>query len=100
VSLNLRSRRSGQHTPAGGLAGSGQGRPAFDRSINMQIENWQVIWPFEFGAECKAGTSPDAAAMKANRPRWHRQNQSLKQDCGCHRDTEASASLLMKSATM
>src|SRR5436309_2466049 len=31
-------------------------------SINMHIEDWQGIWPFDFGAEYKAGTNPDAAA--------------------------------------
>jgi hypothetical protein len=50
-------------------------------SINMHIEDWQGIWPFDFGAEYKAGTNPDAAAMKANRFWWREQNKSLKRDC-------------------
>jgi hypothetical protein len=51
------------------------------RSINMQIEDWQGIWSFDFDAEYKAGTNPDAAAMKANRFWWREQNKSLKRDC-------------------
>jgi hypothetical protein len=51
------------------------------RSINMQIEQWQGIWPFEFSAEYNAGTDPETAAMKANRFWWRKQNQSLKLDC-------------------
>jgi hypothetical protein len=31
--------------------------------------------------EYKAGTNPDAAAMKANRFWWREQNKSLKKDC-------------------
>ena len=51
------------------------------RSINMQMEDWQGVWSFDFSAEYKAGTNPDAAAMKANRFWWREQNKSLKQDC-------------------
>ena len=64
-------------------------------SINMNMSDWQPVWSFDFSAEYKAGTNPDAAAMKANRFWWREQNKSLKQDCakmpGCwlprgHRD--------------
>lgn len=51
------------------------------RCINMPIENWQGVWPFDFSAEHDAGTNPDDAAMKANGYWWHQQNKSLKQDC-------------------
>jgi hypothetical protein len=51
------------------------------RSINMQMEDWQGTWPFDFLGEHNAGTNPDAAAMKANRFWWYQQNKSLKQDC-------------------
>jgi len=51
------------------------------RSINMQMEDWQPIWSFDFPREHKAGTTPDDAAKKANRFWWWEQNKSLKQDC-------------------
>jgi len=51
------------------------------RSINMPMEDWQGVWPFDFSVEHDAGTTPDEAAMKANRYWWHEQNKSLKQDC-------------------
>jgi len=51
------------------------------RSINMQMEDWQGIWSFDFDTEYKAGTNPDDAAMKANRFWWREQNKSLKKDC-------------------
>jgi hypothetical protein len=51
------------------------------RSINMQMEDWQGMWPFDFSAEYRAGTNPDAAAMKANRFWWHRQNKSIGRVC-------------------
>ena len=51
------------------------------RSINMQMDDWQPIWSFDFPREHKAGTVPSDAAMKANRFWWREQNKSLKQDC-------------------
>jgi hypothetical protein len=51
------------------------------RSINMPIEDWQKIWTFDFAAECEKGTSPDAAAMKANRFWWSQQNKSIGRAC-------------------
>jgi hypothetical protein len=51
------------------------------RSINMQMEDWQSIWSFDFSAEYEAGTNPDVAAMKSNRFWWREQNKSLKKDC-------------------
>jgi hypothetical protein len=51
------------------------------RSINMQMENWQPVWEFDFSREHDAGTAPDEAAMKANRFWWHQQNKSLNKDC-------------------
>jgi len=51
------------------------------RSINMQMEDWQPVWSFDFPLEHKAGTTPSDAAMKANRFWWREQNKSMKQDC-------------------
>ena len=51
------------------------------RSINMPLEEWQAIWPFDFAAEHKAGTNAGDSAMKANRFWWHHQNKSMGQDC-------------------
>jgi hypothetical protein len=51
------------------------------RSINMQMDDWQPIWSFDFPREHNAGTAPGDAAMKANRFWWREQNKSLKQDC-------------------
>jgi hypothetical protein len=51
------------------------------RSIGMPMGDWQSIWPFDFGGEFAAGTAADAAAGKANRFWWKRQNQSLNQHC-------------------
>jgi hypothetical protein len=50
-------------------------------SINMPMDEWQSLWPFDFQAEYAAGTKADDAAMKANRFWWYEQNRSLKQDC-------------------
>jgi hypothetical protein len=51
------------------------------QSINMQMEDWQPIWSFDFPREHKAGTTADEAAMKANRFWWREHNKSLRQDC-------------------
>ncbi len=51
------------------------------QSINMQMEDWQPIWSFDFLREHKAGATPDEAAIRANRFWWHQQNKSLRQDC-------------------
>ena len=51
------------------------------RSINMPMEDWQKIWAFDFRVEHKAGTNPDAAAMKANRFWWSEQNKSIGRAC-------------------
>jgi hypothetical protein len=50
-------------------------------SINMPMEDWQGVWPFDFSGEHDAGATPGEAAMKANRYWWREQNKSLKQDC-------------------
>ncbi|MGA7850582.1 MAG: hypothetical protein WCA13_15865 [Terriglobales bacterium] len=50
-------------------------------SINMQMDDWQPIWSFDFPREHKTGTTAADAAMKANRFWWREQNKSLKQDC-------------------
>lgn len=50
-------------------------------SINMPLDDWQRIWPFDFSSEHDKGTDPDAAAMKANRYWWHQQNKSMGRDC-------------------
>ena len=51
------------------------------RSINMQMEDWQGIWSFDFSAEYEAGTNPAAVAMKANHFWWFRQNKSMGRAC-------------------
>jgi hypothetical protein len=51
------------------------------RSINMSMDDWQSLWPFDFQAEFKAGAKADEAGMKANRFWWLAQNRSLKHDC-------------------
>lgn len=51
------------------------------RSINMGIDDWQPVWPFDFSGEHDKGTDPDAAAVKANRYWWHQQNKSMGRDC-------------------
>lgn len=51
------------------------------RSINMPMEDWQGVWPFDFSGEHERGTDPDAAAMKANRYWWFQQNRSMGRDC-------------------
>ena len=50
-------------------------------SINMPLDDWQPIWPFDFSGEHDKGTEPDAAAMKANRFWWYKQNKSMGRDC-------------------
>lgn len=50
-------------------------------SINMEMDDWQSIWPFDFEGEHRAGTLPNDAAMKANRFWWKKQNKSLGKDC-------------------
>jgi hypothetical protein len=54
-------------------------RKALD-SINMPMETWQAVWPFDFNREFANGTAPSAAALKANRFWWWKQNQRLDQD--------------------
>src|SRR5438128_9939992 len=49
-------------------------------SVNMSMDDWQSLWPFDFQAEDRAGTKAADAAMKANRFWWREQNRSLKQD--------------------
>lgn len=51
------------------------------RSINMAIDDWQVVWPFDFAAEHEKGTSARDAAMKANRFWWQKQNKSIGRAC-------------------
>jgi hypothetical protein len=51
------------------------------RSINMSMEDWQPVWVFDFRAQYEEGILPNDAAERANRFWWHKQNQSLEQDC-------------------
>ena len=51
------------------------------RSINMPMDDWQTMWPFDFKGEHDRGTSPDDAAAKANRFWWQQQNKSMGRDC-------------------
>jgi len=50
-------------------------------SINMQMQDWQNVWAFDFVSQFDAGKKPDEAAMKANRFWWRQQNRSLSRDC-------------------
>lgn len=50
-------------------------------SINMQMEDWQPVFRYNFQNAHDAGDTPDGAAMKANRFWWRSQNQSLKTEC-------------------
>jgi hypothetical protein len=50
-------------------------------SINMDLADWQSIWPFDFQGEHKSGTTATGAAMRANRFWWHRQNKSFGKGC-------------------
>jgi hypothetical protein len=50
-------------------------------SVNMSIDDWQSVWPFDFPKEFEVGTKPDDAAMKANRFWWLQQNKQMGKDC-------------------
>ncbi len=50
-------------------------------SVNMPMDDWQGVYPFDFRSEYDTGARPDDAAMTANRFWWQRQNKSLGQDC-------------------
>ena len=50
-------------------------------SINMSMDDWQPVWPFDFPGEHDKGTDSGAAAMKANRFWWYRQNRSIGREC-------------------
>lgn len=50
-------------------------------SINMEMDDWQGRWPFNFQREYGTGTNADNAAIKANRFWWLNQNKSLKREC-------------------
>ena len=43
------------------------------KSINMSMDDWQPVWPFDFSGEHDKGTDPNAAAMKANRFWWYQE---------------------------
>jgi len=51
------------------------------QSINMPMDDWQRLWPFDFEGEHRAGATPWDAAARANRHWWHQQNKSLEQHC-------------------
>lgn len=53
-------------------------RKALD-SINMPMDQWQAVWPFDFDREFGNGTAPGLAALKANRFWWSKQNQRVDQ---------------------
>src|SRR5271165_2509214 len=55
-------------------------REALD-SINMPMEDWQGVSPFDFKREFAAGSSPDDVALRANRFWWQQQNRRMDQDC-------------------
>jgi hypothetical protein len=50
-------------------------------SINMPMETWQPVSEFNFRREFAAGTSPNDAALKANKFWWYQQNRAIGQDC-------------------
>jgi hypothetical protein len=50
-------------------------------SINMQMEDWQRAWPFDFRAQFERGIAPGEAAEAANRFWWYQQNKSIGQAC-------------------
>ena len=37
------------------------------RSINMQMDDWQPVWSFDFRSEYDAGVKADDAATKASK---------------------------------
>ncbi|HEY4899761.1 MAG TPA: hypothetical protein VIH91_02965 [Terriglobales bacterium] len=49
-------------------------------SINMSMETWHAVWPFDFAREFADGTAPSVTALKANRFWWRQQNQRIDQD--------------------
>jgi hypothetical protein len=50
-------------------------------SINMNMDDWHHRWAFDFKKEFGLGTSPENAALKANRYWWFQQNLALNQQC-------------------
>lgn len=50
-------------------------------SINMPMEHWQKVWPFDFAKEFLDSISADSAAAKANRFWWRELNRSIGHDC-------------------
>ncbi len=53
-------------------------RAALD-SVNMPMDDWQKVWPFDFRKAFDAGTAPNAAAAQANRYWWQKQDVALKE---------------------
>jgi hypothetical protein len=51
-------------------------------SINMQFQDWQSIWAYDFEREFAFGTEAADAAAKANKFWWYEQNKALGHDCG------------------
>jgi len=58
-------------------------------SINMPMEEWQAVSAFDFEQEFAAGSSPDDAALRANRFWWLQQSQDRcrTRAAGCPEDT-------------
>jgi hypothetical protein len=50
-------------------------------SVNMPMKDWQKIWEFDFRREFEAQTMATAAASKANRYWWQRQNKAIGREC-------------------
>ena len=44
-------------------------------SIDMPMDAWQKVYPFDFDAEYMVNTSPTEAARKANKHYWEQQGQ-------------------------
>jgi hypothetical protein len=50
-------------------------------SINMPMDEWQLVSQFDFAKEFNLGTPADSAAERANRFWWRVQNQRIGQQC-------------------
>jgi hypothetical protein len=74
------AEESSMSTNAGSCADlSIEVRKALD-SINMPMDTWHAVWPFDFASEFADGTAPGVTALKANRFWWRQQNQRIDQD--------------------
>lgn len=47
-------------------------------SINIAMDDWQKVWPFDFRKAFGGGMTPNDAAAQANRFWWNQQDKVLK----------------------